>query len=543
MHTEYDEVPYMGRVHQQTHIEAIATIAILFGLETPDIQHCRVLELGCGDGSNLMSMAYNLPDAYFLGIDFSTTHIERGKRMAQDGGVHNIELIAGNIDTLQLPDEPFDFIICHGVFSWVKDATRKRILDICKNNLSQFGMAYISYNTLPGWRMHSIIRDMMQYHSARMDSTQDKIDQARAVVQFVGDHVLGSSQSTYGRFVQEQVGFISRISGEYLYHEYLESENTAFYFHEFITMLQAYDLQYLGETDLMSMIDMHYPPETRNILNEIAPNIYHLEQYMDFLRNRRFRCSLIVGNHRNFKREITPEPFKHLYIAYHAFPKGSKEPDNASAVEEKDLNESLSGIVLRTEESDEMVSITETFLYNEALSYLHHQWPRAIHFEELIHYCAKKKGREISQVESNNLSMLIQTLLLDGLLTVHAFQAPLASHISETPAVSPMARFQASHQNIICSQKHDMVAVKDPWVRKLIQLLDGSRNISQLVNSLLDEYFRDNLPDISFIDSDLPEGEQEIDAKALPREILVEKMSIRVEEILQSLLENGVLIH
>ena len=103
MSTEYDEVPYTGRVHHQTHVEAIATVAQIFGLEIPNIHQCRVLELGCGDGSNLLSMAYNLPDAFFYGIDFSKTHIDRGRQMISEGKLENIQLESGNIDTFVLP--------------------------------------------------------------------------------------------------------------------------------------------------------------------------------------------------------------------------------------------------------------------------------------------------------------------------------------------------------------------------------------------------------------------------------------------------------
>ena len=542
MSTEYDEVPYTGRVHHQTHVEAIATVAQIFGLEIPDIHRCRVLELGCGDGSNILSMAYNLPEASFFGVDFSQTHIDRGREMISLGALHNIQLEAGNIDTIQLPETDFDFIICHGVFSWVPEQTRHRILEICRHKLSPLGIAYISYNTLPGWRMHSIIRDMMRYHSARMDNTQDKIDQGRAMVQFAAEHVSGGDLSVYGQFIRQQVDFISRIPGEYLYHEYLEPENTAFYFHEFIDLLQEHQLQYLGETDISTMVDIHYPEETRQVLNVIAPNIYHLEQYMDFLRNRRFRCSLIVKHDREFKREVTPEPFQKLFLAYHAFPKGSASPDDTKPIEEGNLEESLQQLTYRTESTDDSLPIMDNVLYSSALSYLHQQWPRAVHFEELIFHCENALDRHISPVEKGNLATLIQTLMIDQKLSVHSFQAPLASEISIRPAVSPMARFQASHQNLICSQRHDMVSVNDPWVRMLIELLDGTRTEAEVTEALLEAHIAGKLPELVFIDSDLPEETQEVDIAVMPREDVLEKLGIRVHEILKSLLENGVLV-
>ena len=105
-----------------------------------------------------------------------------------------------------------------------------------------------------------------------------------------------------------------------------------------------------------------------------------------------------------------------------------------------------------------------------------------------------------------------------------------------------MARFQASHQNLICSQRHDMVSVNDPWVRMLIELLDGTRNQKEVTEDLLEAHIAGKLPELVFIDSDLPEEEQEVDIAVMPRTEVLDKLEIRVHEILKSLLENGVLV-
>ena len=157
------------------------------------------------------------------------------------------------------------------------------------------------------------------------------------------------------------------------------------------------------------MVDLHYPEETREVLNVIAPNIYHLEQYMDFLRNRRFRCSLIVNHEREFNREITPEPFQKLFIAFHAFPKGSPNPDEVKTTEDGDIEESLQELTYRTEDVEDALPITENPLYNTALTYLHEQWPRAVHFEELVFQCEHRLEGHLTE-EQNQLVDPDQTL-------------------------------------------------------------------------------------------------------------------------------------
>ena len=197
MSTSYDELPYLGRVHIQTHVQRIATIAAVFQVTCPAIEDCRILELGCGDGSNLINMAYQLPNSTFIGIDASQVQVDRGNDMIAAVPLHNIQLHAQDIMSFDLNQQPFDYIICHGVFSWVPAPVREQILRICKALLSPKGIAYVSYNTLPGWRLYGTLRDMMHYHASKMTSIQEKVDQARAMVQFVGDHVI-DPLSPYG---------------------------------------------------------------------------------------------------------------------------------------------------------------------------------------------------------------------------------------------------------------------------------------------------------------------------------------------------------
>ena len=48
----------------------------LFGLNTAAPTQCRVLELGCAAGLNLIAMAALLPESTFVGIDLSPVQIE-----------------------------------------------------------------------------------------------------------------------------------------------------------------------------------------------------------------------------------------------------------------------------------------------------------------------------------------------------------------------------------------------------------------------------------------------------------------------------------
>ena len=86
------------------------------------IRRCRVLELGCASGGNLIPMAMDFPDSEFLGIDLSARQIEAGKVHLANLKPRNIELRAASIMDVDAGYGQFDYIICHGVFSWVPPA-------------------------------------------------------------------------------------------------------------------------------------------------------------------------------------------------------------------------------------------------------------------------------------------------------------------------------------------------------------------------------------------------------------------------------------
>src|SRR5262245_28858455 len=118
-HTAYDDVPYPSLPSRRTHPAHLAAIGRLRGLAPPPVRRCRVLELGCAAGGNLLPMAADLPDSTFVGVDVSARQVEAGQRALGQLGLTNIELRRLNL--LEAGDElgTFDYILCHGVYSWV----------------------------------------------------------------------------------------------------------------------------------------------------------------------------------------------------------------------------------------------------------------------------------------------------------------------------------------------------------------------------------------------------------------------------------------
>src|SRR5262245_31918292 len=181
----YDEVPYDSYPYPQTHPSRLATVATLFGMNPPPVGNCRVLELGCAGGGNIIPMAEGLPESEFVGIDLSGRQIADAQQIARTLGLSNITLRHASILDVDESYGPFDYVICHGVFSWVPDVVREKILDICAKHLTPQGVAYVSYNTYPGWHMRGMIRDMMRFHALRFADARAQVKQARALLDFL----------------------------------------------------------------------------------------------------------------------------------------------------------------------------------------------------------------------------------------------------------------------------------------------------------------------------------------------------------------------
>jgi 2-polyprenyl-3-methyl-5-hydroxy-6-metoxy-1,4-benzoquinol methylase len=145
----YDQVPYEGFPITPTHPDRIIPIARLLGLTPTPATRCRVLELGCGDGVNLLPMAATMPESEFVGIDLAVNPIAKANGMAQALGLSNIRFQQMNVMDMDAGFGQFDYILAHGLYSWVPAVVRDRIMSVCQSHLTPNGIAYISYNVYP----------------------------------------------------------------------------------------------------------------------------------------------------------------------------------------------------------------------------------------------------------------------------------------------------------------------------------------------------------------------------------------------------------
>ncbi len=329
----YDEIPYPSFALPQTHPDRLATLATLLGMRPAPIDRCRVLELGCGDGANLIPMALTLPGSTFVGIDLAARPIAKGVATAAALGLRNIAL--HQRDILEISEEigAFDYIIAHGLYSWVPPPVQEKILAICSAHLCADGVAYISYNTYPGGRLREITRELMVHYTRGVTDPRTKIARAREIVRTVADAEEGDD--IYALTLRAQHERIAGLSDASLFHDDLADVNAPLYFHQFARHAADHGLRYLAEADFFDMHPYeHLPPATEGSDETGEDGRIAREQSLDFLHGRAFRQTLLC--HRDAPIEATPDPalVMQLFVASPVRARSSA-PDRLSASPEE----------------------------------------------------------------------------------------------------------------------------------------------------------------------------------------------------------------
>ncbi len=480
--TSYDELPYPSQPYPYTHPDHLAVVATLLGLSPARADRCRVLELGCASGGNLIPVAYTYPESTFLGIDLSIEQIRQGEQLRQALGLENVELRAMSILDVDDRFGTFDFIICHGVYSWVPEAVQDKILEICARHLAPDGIGFVSYNTFPGWHMRGMIRAMMGLHDQRFRDQPPlaRVAQARALLAFLAEAVP-QENTPYSLLLREHLKLLTQRSDPYLFHEHLEECNEPVYFMDFCERLAAKGLRYLGESEFRVMVpSTSFPSEVQHRLRAVAPSFLEMEQYMDFLRNRMFRQTLICHGRLRPDYAVRAERLAAFQVGSPLRPKAT-DPDLASDVPEEFVGES--GMSLTTPMP----------IVKAALTCLGEIWPRTVAFDDLPALARSRLGRASpasSDADAQALGKALLTAYASGgrsLVELWLRPPDFVTGLSERPMASRLARLQAVSTHRVTNIRHELVNLT-PFEAQLLLLLDGTRDRPALIEALLERF-------------------------------------------------------
>ena len=467
--SEYDELPYDCLPFPQTHPARLAALALLFGLKPPAVETCRVLELGCANGNNLIPMAAALPGARFVGVDLSARQVAEGQALIAAAGLANIELRHADIASIGAQDGTFDYIVAHGVYSWVPPKVRDRVLARCRANLAPNGVAYVSYNTLPGWASNGMIRDMMLYQARDIDEPAARMRAGRGLLDFLAGAI---PDTPYGTLAREEIAFIQQQPDEYVAHDHMGECNDPVYFHQFAAHAAQHRLKYLSEAEFSVMGPGRLPPQTLAAMHKLAPDIVAFEQLTDILRHRSFRQTLLVHDSVPIERRLGAHSIAPFEIASPV----TVAPRNPAGRPDAP--------VVFVARNGKQFGIGNA-LTRAALLHLVERWPESVRFAELFEAARAglppAPGVAGMQADGGRAALAVELLHLyaAGIAELRAWDPEPSATISERPMVSSLARLQARRGGEMTTLLHQPLRL-DPVERALVPLLDGTRDLATL---------------------------------------------------------------
>lgn len=451
--TVYDSVAYPTAIFTQTHPDRLAAIARLHDIAAPDPATARVLEVGCGDGMNLLAMAVAAPEASFTGFDLAPTVIERGRARAVAAGLDNVRLeVRDVLEATGDLDGPFDTIIAHGLYAWVPPAVSAALLTLIGRLLAPRGVAFVSYNTLPGGYFRMAVRDLMRHFIPADSDPSHTLRTARDVLtQFAQPQADdGPAMAAYrhqaARTLEQPDGllFHDELSAEY--HPQLHSDVCA--------AAGRAGLIFLGDTG-RGRLDDGFLPDGVAPDADVQAQIVALAQQRDFKELRYFRRSLFVRAEARPRRIFEPRAMRGLWASSHCVRDGDG---------------------WRGEEGT-LFAVKDPMLA-AALDRLAEARPARMPIAEL-------------ELDDDRLRSLLQLFDL-GPVALHTGAAPFATSRPERPALSSLARALIGEQiENLCTLDHSTVRIEDPVLRHFLAGLDGSRGADGMEALAIESGFDD----------------------------------------------------
>ena len=427
-------------------------------------------------------MAYGLPHSQFLGIDLSEVQIAQGRRKKEELNLSNLHL--EQMDIMDFPKDLglFDYIIAHGVFSWVPPQVREKILAIYRAHLAPHGIGFISYNTLPGWHMINIARDIMLFETRTITDPTERVDQAREALRFYAKAIPGNDSGyfdflkSYSNLIDGTRAGLKPKDNSALYHDELSEINQPFYFMQFIEMAEQHGLSYLA--DLCQLSGGVLPKEVMEALRKKSGNLIELEQAEDFLNNRTFRQTLLCLQEAPITRKLTPAIVNNLYITSQAQPV-SEKPD--LYLQSMEQFRGTDGALLTIDHP----------CSKAALACLAEVWPCALVFPELLSRARARLEQNGSRLSAESLdAQVLGANLLRAfsysinLVDLHSYAPALVYPGGDYPVASRVARNQAVEDYTVTNLYHERVNLDD-LEQYLLPRLDGTQNLQSLLQDLV----------------------------------------------------------
>ncbi|MBZ0119217.1 MAG: class I SAM-dependent methyltransferase, partial [Sandaracinaceae bacterium] len=276
--SRYEDVPYRGLPVLASAPARLAWTSLVHGGPVPSLDVAHVLELGCGDGANLLPLAAHHPNWTCVGLDLSPSAIARARALASKASLQNAKFDEADVAALEL-EPTHRFVLAHGLYSWIDPPRREALLSAIAHALAPDGLAYVSFNAQPGWSARGRVRDLL------VRARTADLEQARALLGSLRER---TSDDVWGQLLGHELDRAIQASDDYLVHEYLAEHNDAFWIGDFVRDAERAGLRWIGD----SQFDLQEGRGFTAIASELSGDPMQIEERADLLGYRQLRCAV-----------------------------------------------------------------------------------------------------------------------------------------------------------------------------------------------------------------------------------------------------------
>jgi SAM-dependent methyltransferase/methyltransferase-like protein len=450
----FAEEPYQGRAFPHGHPEHLAALGALFGIAATPPERCRVLELGCGDGWNLIPMVEELPGSEFVGVDLDAARLAPGTAACEALKLDRLKLVTDDLAKLGDRLGRFDYVIAHGVYSWTSDAVREVFFERLRALLTERGIAYVSANVYPGWHLAETSRHLALFHAhvKQPRAGEAFLKELRQVTRFFCDQMPRDTPPR--ALASEQYRGVSGMSDYLLAFDQLTDTRPA-YFEELVRRAEAGGLRYVTDAILPGGQWSLLAPNLKRGIGELTSDRILREQYADFALLPAFR-QLVLCRDEQAPDELRLERLRELFVAANLRPPRGADPGARGAIQYE-----IGALRLQVESP----------LVKTALAELAAAYPQALAFPELV---ARASARvpNVAHPEQTLVSGLAE-FVTAGVLSTRTRAFTLAATPGERPSVSAVSRYQLERLGSATNRHHLIVNLPAGFDREALQRLDG----------------------------------------------------------------------
>jgi cyclopropane fatty-acyl-phospholipid synthase-like methyltransferase len=474
--TAYDEVPYACQPIPCTAPEQLALASQLHGGPCPRIEGARALEIGCGNAANLIPLAFFRPDCEFVGVDSSVRQIADASLAAERLGLSNLTLHAADICEIGKRLGGFDYVIAHGVMSWVSDEVRDAIFGLCRDRLAPDGLVYLSYNTFPGWLIRGVVRASLLRPREPGESLPELAEAGRQRAQALRS-VIEEAEHPYAQLFARELAHVDSAGESSLVHDYLSPHNRAYWFRDFAALAARFGFHYLTEAPF-NQPDYRVPAPIREAAQKLESDPREIEQLIDVLWYRQHRASLFC--HQGSQGSAVPDEsvLERVTLAAACRP-DADDVELARGVEQRFVGLLEANVTITSDDP----------LEKAALTALAAAWPQGLGWRELFAQATqllRERGLEAPGAR-NEASLRAGLLALHGMGQVELRLRPLppSRAPAERPALSPLTRLEIERRALFTTPTHQRMSltVTD---RLILERLTGERTPAEIEASVVE---------------------------------------------------------